>query len=100
MTTLTTVPQSSHAETLRGLRRWNTGLSVLHLIQALAILGLASSFSLPVTSSFLRMDSATNKLIAVPDELFRVLIGPLVAAFLLISAIAHAALASPRLHAW
>ena len=46
------------------------------------------------------MDSATNKLIAVPDELFRVRIGPLVAAFLLISAIAHAALASPRLHAW
>ena len=51
-----------------------------------------------MTSSFLRMNTATNRLIAVPDELFRVRIGPLVAAFLLISAIAHAALASPRLH--
>jgi hypothetical protein len=99
MTTIT-LPQTSDAERLRGLRRWNTGLSILHYLQALAILALASSFSLPVTSSFLRMNTATNRLIAVPDELFRVRIGPLVAAFLLISAIAHAALASPRLHAW
>lgn len=99
MTTIT-LPLTSDAERLRGLRRWNTGLSILHFLQALAILALASSFSLPVTSSFLRMNTATNSLIAVPDELFRVRIGPLVAAFLLISAIAHAALASPRLHAW
>lgn len=48
-----------------------------------------------MTSSFLRMDIVTNTLIAVPDELFRVRIGPLVAAFLLISAIVHAALAYP-----
>ena len=99
MTTLS-LPQTAEAGRLRGLRRWNAGLSVLHLTQALAILALASSFSLPVTNAFLRMDTATNKLIAVPDELFRLRIGPLVAAFLLISAIAHAALASPRLHAW
>ena len=92
MTTLTASPPTT-AERLHGLRRWNTGLSVLHLVQALAILALSSSFSLPVTSSFLRMDGATNRLTAVPDELFRVRIGPLVAAFLLISAIAHAALA-------
>ncbi|HZE03789.1 MAG TPA: heliorhodopsin HeR, partial [Solirubrobacteraceae bacterium] len=98
MTTLAR-PQTSDAPRLRGLRRWNTGLSALHLIQGLAILALASSFSLPVTSSFLRMDTATNTLIAVPNELFRVRIAPLIAAFLLISALAHAALASPRLHA-
>jgi len=97
MTTLT-VPQAAPGERLRGVRRWNAGLSVQHLVQALAILALASSFSLPVTSSFLRMSTATNRLVAVPNELFRVRIGPLVAAFLLISAIAHAALASPRLH--
>ncbi|HET8979331.1 MAG TPA: heliorhodopsin HeR [Solirubrobacteraceae bacterium] len=99
MTTLTH-PQTSDAEKLHGLRRWNAGLSLVHLGQALAILALASSFALPVTSSFLRMDSATNKLIAVPNELFRVRIGPLVAAFLIISAVAHAALSSPRVRAW
>ena len=99
MTTLTASPATT-ADRLHGLRRWNGGLSVLHLVQALAILALSSSFALPVTSAFLRMDTVTNRLVAVPNELFRVRIGPLVAAFLLISAIAHAALASPRLHAW
>ncbi len=99
MTTLTASPPTT-ADRLHGLRRWNSGLSVLHLAQAVAILALASSFALPVTSAFLRMDTVTNRLVAVPDELFRVRIAPLVAAFLLISAIAHAALASPRLHAW
>jgi hypothetical protein len=99
MTTLTASPPTT-ANRLHGLRRWNTALSVLHFLQAMAILALASSFSLPVTSAFLRMDTISNKLVAVPNELIRVRIGPLVAAFLLISAIAHAALASPRLHAW
>jgi len=98
--TALTLPLPTAGERLRGLRRWNTGLSALHLIQGLAILALASSFSLPVTSSFLRMDRVADKLVAVPNVLFRVRIGPLVAAFLLISAIAHAALASPRLHSW
>ena len=99
MTAFTASPLTT-PDRLTGLRRWNTGLALLHLTQALAILALSSSFSLPVTSAFLRMDTATNKLTAVPNELFRVRIGPLVAGFLLISAIAHAALASPRLHGW
>jgi hypothetical protein len=85
---------------LAGLRRWNASMGVLHLVQALIILAIASSFSLPVTSSFLRMDPVTDKLVAVPEELVRLQIGPLVAAFLLLSALAHLALASPWLHRW
>jgi hypothetical protein len=95
-------PAAAHrspATTLRGLRRWNAGLGTLHLLQGLAMLALASTFSLPVTSSFLRMDPATDKLVAVPDELVRVPVAPLVAGFLFLSAIAHLALASPALHA-
>jgi Heliorhodopsin len=72
----------------------------LHLVQGLAILAISSSFSLPVTSSFLRLNEATGKLVAVPDELVRLRIGPLVACFLFLSALAHAALASPWLHGW
>ena len=83
---------------LHGLRRWNTSMAGLHLAQGLAMLALASSFSLPVTSSFLQMSSATNKLVAVPEELARMPIAPLVAGFLFLSAIAHALLASPWLH--
>ena len=59
MTTLT-LPHPTAGERLRGLRRWNTGLSALHLFQGLAIFALARLFSLPVTSLFLRMDTATD----------------------------------------
>jgi hypothetical protein len=86
--------------TLTGLRRFNAGLGALHLAQGLAMLALASGFSLPVTSSFLRMDPVTDKLVAVPDELTRVRIAPLVAGFLFLSAAAHLILASPRVHGW
>ena len=85
---------------LGGLRRFNAGLGVLHLVQGIAMLVLASAFSLPVTSSFLQLDPASEKLVAVADELFRVQIGPLVAGFLLLSAAAHLALASPALRRW
>jgi hypothetical protein len=86
--------------TLGGLRRFNAGLGVLHLVQGIAVLARASAFSLAVTCSFLQLDPASEKLVAVPDELFRVQIGPLVAGFLFLSAAAHLALASPALHSW
>ena len=85
---------------LNGLRRWNTSLAGLHLAQGVAILVLASAFSLPVTGSFLRLSPVTDKLVAVPEELTRLPIAPLVAAFLFLSASAHALLASPWLHGW
>jgi hypothetical protein len=76
------------------LRRFNGALGALHLAQGVAMLALASAFSLPVTSAFLRMDQATDKLVAVPDEITRLRIAPLVAGFLFLSAIAHLLLAS------
>jgi hypothetical protein len=85
---------------LGGLRRWNASMATLHFAQGVAMLALASSFSLPVTSSFLRMSPVTNKLVAVPEELTRLPIAPLVAGFLFLSAVAHALLASPWLHGW
>lgn len=95
----TAAAHRSHAATLRGLRRWNAGLGTLHLVQGLAMMALASAFSLPITSSFLSMDRATDKLVGVPNELARIPIASLVAGFLFLSAIAHLALASPALHA-
>jgi heliorhodopsin len=88
----------SQREKLFGLRRWNASMAALHLVQALIILAIASSFSLPVTSSFLQLSPVTGKLVPVPEELARLQIGPLVAAFLLLSALAHGVLASPWLH--
>jgi hypothetical protein len=85
---------------LGGLRRWNAAMGALHLVQGALMLAVASAFALPVTSSFLRMDAVTDKLVAVPDELVRLRIGPLVAGFLFLSAAAHLLLASPWLHHW
>ena len=91
---------ASRAVTLRALRRWNITMGALHFAQGAAMLAVASAFSLPVTSSFLRMDPTTNRLVAVPDELVRLRIGALVAGFLFLSALAHALLASPLLRGW
>jgi hypothetical protein len=85
---------------LGGLRRWNAAMGALHLVQGALMLAVASAFALPVTSSFLRMDAVTDKLVAVPDELVRLRIGPLVAGFLFLSAAAHLLLASPWQHHW
>lgn len=59
------------------------------------MLALSSAFALPVTASFLRLDTATRKLVPVQEELVRLRIGPLVAAFLFLSAASHLALAGP-----
>jgi hypothetical protein len=91
---------STEAERLRSLRRFNVSMGLLHLAQGAALLALSSSFSLPVTGSFLRLDPASEKLAAATDEVVRLRLGPLVAAFLFLSAAAHLLLASPWLHRW
>jgi hypothetical protein len=84
----------------RALRRFNAVMGVLHLAQGIAMLALASAFALPVTTSFLRMDPGAGALVAEPETLVELRIAPLVAGFLFLSAIAHVAVASPRLHGW
>jgi hypothetical protein len=82
------------------LRLANGIMALLHLVQGVLILALSTSFSLPVTSAFLQLDPGTEKLEPVADTLFDVRIGPLVAAFFLLSAAAHLLVAAPRLHRW
>lgn len=81
--------------TLERLRGWNVSMGLLHLVQGVAVLVLSSDFSLPVTSAFLRFDPAEQRLLPQPDALVEVAIGPLVAVFFFLSAIAHLAIASP-----
>lgn len=85
---------------LRRLRRFNALLAPLHLVQGILMLALASSFALPVTTSFLSDDPARLTDPPGPDTLAELRIGPLVAAFLFLSAVAHATLALPRVHRW
>jgi hypothetical protein len=89
---------SAPAATLPGsrvssLRRWNIGLGVLHALQAVAVLALATSFSLPVTATFLSGPPGSPA--GAPSTLFDVPIAWGVALFLLLSAGFHWLVALP-----
>jgi len=79
------------------LRKWNAVLSVLHLAQAIVIFVISDyGFKVPVTTNFLSsgtFDTELHRLAEIP-------VAPLVGGFLLISAVAHAIMASPRFYQW
>ncbi|KES09127.1 hypothetical protein BU52_03495 [Streptomyces toyocaensis] len=75
------------AERLAGLRSWNLGLTLLHLVQAVVIVLLAGSFSITVTSSVPEGPPGTPA--PAPDALFDVPIGWAVAVFLALAALDH-----------
>ncbi len=72
---------------LVGLRRWNFGLAVLHAAQAGAVLLLANSFAITVTSSYPTGPPGTE--VAAASALFDVRIGVAIAVFLGLAAVDH-----------
>jgi hypothetical protein len=72
---------------LRNLRAWNLGLTFLHLAQAVAVVTLAGSFAISVTSSFPTGPPGTAA--PAPEPLFDVRIGWAVAVFLGLAALDH-----------
>jgi len=81
------------------LFRWNAALFVLHLAQAAAILGLSFAkspvVSSPVIGTYLHFDQATSHLVTAQRSIWDMPIGPAVALFFLMSAIAHFTMAFP-----
>jgi hypothetical protein len=90
-TSIETDPENRSSR-LRRLRRFNLQMGGLHLVQGLAILLLSTSFALPITTSFLQMSG--ENLVPTPRNLADVPIGPFVASFLFLSAIAHLAVST------
>lgn len=82
-----TIASGVTTERLADLRRWNLGLTVLHALQAVVILLLASDFAIAVTSTFPEGPPGTAP--PGPDSLFDVRIGVAVAVFLGLAAIDH-----------
>ena len=74
-------------ERLAGLRRWNLGLALLHFAQAVAILLLAGSFAITVTTSI--PEGPPGTAVPAPASLFDVPIGVAVAVFLALAALDH-----------
>jgi hypothetical protein len=74
-------------ERLANLRRWNIGLTVLHAVQAVAIVVLAGSFAITITSNYPKGPPGTR--LGNPESLFDVRIGIAVAVFLALAALDH-----------
>ncbi len=72
---------------LAGLRRWNLALTVLHAAQAVAVLLLASSFAITVTSSFPAGPPGTA--VPAPEPLIDIGVGAAIAVFLGLAALDH-----------
>ena len=81
-----TTPQLT-PERLAGLRRWNLGLTVLHVGQAALVLVLASDFAVTVTSTFPQGPPGSAP--PTPEALLDVRIGLAVAVFLGLAALDH-----------
>jgi hypothetical protein len=81
------------------LNLWNLALAALHAAQGVAILAISFAKDplavAPVVSSYLTFDPATQSLVPAQRALFDLPIGPAVALFLFLSAIAHVTLALP-----
>jgi hypothetical protein len=82
------------------LRTYNVFMGFLHLAQAIVIFILSNDFSLPITTSFLSLIPETGKLWPVTDTVINLPLGPMVAVFLLLSAVAHFTIASPGVFGW
>jgi hypothetical protein len=82
------------------LRWFNAAMGCLHLVQGIAMLLLSNASTLPLRQTFLNSDPMTQDISTQTTTLFNIRLGPMVASFLLISAIAHLLLASPWLYAW
>jgi hypothetical protein len=91
------------ADRSASLFRWNLILAGLHFIQFVAILAISFArnplVSAPVTSSYLAWDPATRTLVDAQRQVFDLPIGPAVAGFFLLSAMAHFTVALPA-RAW
>ena len=88
---------------LKKLRNFNKLMGALHLVQGIAMLFLATrviqkigEFSPVITQNFLAFNEQTRSLELASKELFKLPFGILVAAFLLISALAHALISIPN----
>ncbi|MBN2257856.1 MAG: heliorhodopsin HeR [Anaerolineaceae bacterium] len=78
----------------RKLRRFNLVMGFLHLLQGILMILLSNETTYPIFTNYLKFDTTTMSLTPNPVLLYALRFGPAVAAFLLISALAHFSLAT------
>ncbi len=98
--TLKEVTMTESLKSFSFLRKFNFVVGLILFVEGLVMLWQSTSFSLPVTTSFLKFNLLTKTLDPVHKILFNLKIGPLVASFLLLSALALFLLALPKINGW
>ena len=91
--------EETTAGKLKGLRTFNAAMGALHLVQGALMLALSNSFTVPITRSYLSYNEVTERLDVATETICNIRLGPLVAMFLFMSAIAHL-LVSTVLYSW
>ncbi|WP_194286960.1 hypothetical protein [Halomicrobium sp. LC1Hm] len=76
------------------LRRFNAIMGILHFVQGALMLSLSSSREWTITSTYLTFDSESQRLAPVMESIGTIELAYLAVAFLFISAIAHALIAT------
>jgi hypothetical protein len=97
MDTITTPPDLASepmpAARATSLRRWNLGIGLVHALQGVAVVALATAFVLPVTATF--MEGPPGSPAGAPTTLFDVSVAWGVALFLFLSAGFHWLVSAP-----
>lgn len=94
MTTAQAAPAGAADSKFSALRRFNLIMGFLHLIQGIFMIVVSNDTTYPIFTNYLSFDLATRSLEPNPQLLYELRFGPAVAAFLLISAVAHFYLAT------
>jgi hypothetical protein len=84
-----TEPTAAREKKLAGLKRFNIVMGFLHLIQGIFMILDSNDTTYPIFTNFLSFNTETFSLSPAPKLLYELRFGPAVAAFLLISAVAH-----------
>ena len=78
----------------RKLKRFNLIMGFLHFIQGILMILISNDTTYPIFTNYLKFDTTNMSLAPNPVLLYALRFGPAVAAFLLISALAHFSLAT------
>ncbi|MFC2046550.1 heliorhodopsin HeR [Chloroflexota bacterium] len=92
--TASTNVEDAPEKTFLGLRRFNLIMGFLHLVQGILMIVLSNDTTYPIYTNFLSFNLETFSLTPAPELVYELRFGPAVAAFLLLSAIAHFFLAT------
>lgn len=87
-------------KTFARLRIFNAVMGLFHLLQGILMVVLSNDFSVTLTTSFLKWSADAGMPITNIDEAITIRVGPAVAVFMFLSALAHFLLASPGIYEW